>query len=104
MILITTRNRAFMTEASGSLLAKGISPIWIDGECPGVWYLDMPEDCWWRSYGILNEMYAEDLQRVTDYEPPLVWVPLLLRPAFILGLGLALVAISFYYLAIILFS
>jgi membrane associated rhomboid family serine protease len=97
MILLVTRDRAFITQASAWLLAQEIRVEWLDGEAPGVWGLNIPVSDADTASESLGVMLHEELERSSQRLQLEEWVPLLWQPAFSFSLCSAILMMVFFY-------
>ena len=97
MILLVTRDRAFITQASAWLLAQEIRVEWLDGEVPGAWGLNIPVSDADAASESLGVMLHEELERSQQRLQLEEWVPLLWQPAFSFSLCSAILMMVFFY-------
>ena len=97
MVLLETRSRGFVTQASGWLLAQGLAVEWHKGESPGSWALEVPASEAERAAELLGAMLDEDRTRASERSVMEGWTPLVLQPAFAFALSLSGLMLGFYY-------
>lgn len=96
MLLLSTRDGAWMRQCEAALMSEGIEMRWRRAESAPGMGLDIAASEVERASDVLSEQLGEDLRR-----PPRMFrgveVPLLLQPSFVAALGMAALTLTWFW-------